>query len=42
VIIDPLDDSDMQTVTTVADRNRIDVYAWTAGIRAIRKNRQVE
>jgi FlaA1/EpsC-like NDP-sugar epimerase len=42
VIIDPLDDSDMQTVTTVADRNRIDVYAWTAGIRTIRKNRQVE
>ena len=42
VVIDPLDDRDMQTVTTVADRNRVDVYAWTAGIRTIRKNRQVE
>ncbi|MBT7067407.1 MAG: hypothetical protein HN919_13980 [Verrucomicrobia bacterium] len=39
VVIDPLDDGDMQTVTTVADRNKVDVYAWTAGIRTIRKNR---
>ncbi|NQU39974.1 MAG: hypothetical protein HQ523_08490 [Lentisphaerae bacterium] len=42
VIIDPLDDENMQLVTTVADRNRVDVYAWPAGIRTIRKNRPVE
>ncbi len=42
VIVDTLDDKDMQTVTTVADRNGVDVYAWQTGIRTIRRNRPAE
>jgi len=42
VVIDNLDDKDMQTVTTVADRNGVDVYAWQTGIRTIRRNQPVE
>jgi UDP-N-acetylmuramyl pentapeptide phosphotransferase/UDP-N-acetylglucosamine-1-phosphate transferase len=42
VVIDNLDDKDMQAVTTVADRNGIDVYAWQTGIRTIRRNRPAE
>ncbi len=42
VVIDKLDDRDMQTVTTVADRNGVDVYAWQTGVRTIRRNRPEE
>ncbi len=39
VVIDNLDDKAMQTVTSVADRNGVDVCAWQTGIRTIRQNR---
>ncbi|MBL7076990.1 MAG: hypothetical protein ISS31_05935 [Kiritimatiellae bacterium] len=42
VIIGNLDDKNMQAVTTVADRNGVDVYAWQTGIRTIRRNRPAE
>ncbi len=42
MVIDGLDDKDMQTVTTVADQNGVDVYAWQTGIRTIRRNRPEE